>query len=173
MEILGIFLAILLAFAIVLLLRRAFEYRQHIPNYRVIRNILKRKKAVKPEPGTRMFAAIRRRRSARTDLLTLEDHDYRTFILRITAQVQQLNAEWANIAKFECGFHGSDYGLPSTGEENWLLFASYIVPDYAAYRACLAVLESDRFLLLRNHCEIRLLYGEKMTDLTAHINELF
>ena len=173
MEILLIFLTILLVLAVVLSLRRAYEYRHRIPYYQNIRNIFKRNKTVKPKPGTRMFAAVRKRRSARTNLLTLEDHDYRTFIQRITTQIQQLNAEWANIAKFEWGFHGSDYGLPSTGEENWLLFASYSVPDHAAYRACLAVLESDRFLLLRDHCEVRLLYGEKMTDLTAHINELF
>lgn len=175
MEIVYFALSILLAFTAVLLLKRLYAYRQNIPNYQIIRKFFKRKKAAKPEsePSMRMFAAVRRRRSARTNLSILEDQDYQTFIQRITVQIQQLNAEWAKLATFDWGFHGSDYGLPSSSEENWLLFASYIVPDHAAYRSCLAVLESDRFLLLRDHCEIRLLYGEKMNDLTVHINELF
>jgi hypothetical protein len=87
--------------------------------------------------------------------------------------LDQLVRQWQNIAPFKWGFHGSEYGLPSSNEESWLLFGSFVVKNHETYRQCLAILQSESFLPLRNQCDIWLLYGEKMGYLPQHTEELF
>ena len=172
MELFGFILSVLAALALVVLLKRLLENSKLSLRFLILLRTFRREKPA-PPPTTRMLVAIRRRRTGRTNLPALEAEGHQAFLHQIREQLHQLCAHWATLAMFEWGFHGSDYGLPSPSDDCWLLFASYVVADYAAFRACMATLDSDQLLLLRDHCEIRLLFGEKMTDPSAHLKELF
>jgi hypothetical protein len=194
MEIVLVLITILLVVLLLTLLKWAHNRYRDVPLYNQIIHKVKKRNLKKEDSFLRMFVAVRRR-SERNNLLkfkvdifknekekaeavhanfiTFNEQDYQKLVLQLREQIQKLTDELAKIADLECGFHGSDYGLPSSTEENWLLFASYIVPSYSAYRACLAAVESNSLLLLRDHCEIRLLYGNKMVSLAEHIHELF
>ena len=122
-----------------------------------------------------MLVVIRRHQAARTKLLALGDEETEAYVNKIKTDMQSLIDAWLENDKvlYKWGFHGSDYGLPSNGEDNWQLFASFGVPNYETYRKCLSMLEYDEFLALRNHCDIRLLYGEAMQNIPDYIHELF
>ncbi|MBN1464731.1 hypothetical protein JXA02_03145 [candidate division KSB1 bacterium] len=173
MELVGLVSAILLALAMGIIVRRAFPYRHNIPLYRVIRGRFRRKKAAPEEPSQRMFVAIRRLPEGRKAMLNLEDEEYEARKRAVLGLLNDLVGEWSTAATFKWGFHGSEYGLPSSNEESWVLFATFVVADHEAYRQCLNIMQGDKYMPLRKQCDIRLLYGEKMAALPLHTIELF
>ncbi|RPI03501.1 MAG: hypothetical protein EHM72_01375 [Calditrichaeota bacterium] len=174
MEIVYFLLAILVAFVAVLMVRRIYDVRHNIPLYPQMRQWTKTKKGQPPPPpATRLFMAVRRGQASQTSLLQMANQEYQAWLLRISTELDNLIKEWSHLASFEWGFRGSDYGLPSNNENNWMLFATFIVADHPSYRQCMAILESDAYLFLRNNCDIHLLYGEQMGQLHSHVHELF
>ncbi|MDZ7315917.1 MAG: hypothetical protein ONB24_07325, partial [candidate division KSB1 bacterium] len=67
---------------------------------------------------------------------------------------------------------GSEYGLPGPGEENWRIFAIYRVSSFTKVKKCMSIYESERFLFLRQHCELYLLYGKELEHLEEGAHEL-
>ncbi len=174
MEIITMILTILLVLMLVATAQKAFKLRHDIPFYIKLRNLIKKPKPEPPPPpDTRMFVAIRRHPAGRLSLSSIAEEEYEAHKNKIKGQMQQLLDGWATLTEFKWGFHGSEYGLPSSNEENWLLFASFQVADHDTFRACLAYLGQEQFLALRNQFDIRLLYGEKMEDPKDHLDELF
>jgi hypothetical protein len=117
--------------------------------------------------------AVRRGQASQDTLLQMTAQEYQTWLQRINFELQNLITAWTPMARFEWGFHGSDHGLPSNNRNNWVLFASFVVPNHPTYRQCLAILETDEYRFLRMHCDIHLLYGEQMGQLHNHVHELF
>ncbi len=168
LTILGVFLLLLVA----RMLQKKLEQQKWYDNF--LKFIGLRKKTLPvPEPTSRMFVVIKRHQAGRGNLLFLDQESLGTYVNSINEQMQELVGEWSTCSKYKWGFHGSDYGLPSNGEDNWQLFASFMVPSYEMYRQCLMILEQDKYISLRNQCDIRLLYGEEMTSLPEFMFELF
>lgn len=174
LEILGLVSTIILALLLVAIAHRAFRHRDKIPYYRPIRNKLKKQKE-KPmvEPPQRMFVAIRRHPAGRAKMMAMEEEEYEEKKKITLELMDQLVKQWSGIATFKWGFHGSEYGLPSSNEEDWLVFASFLVSDHDTYRTCLDMMQSESFIQLRQQFDIRLLYGEKMFSLAHNADELF
>jgi len=171
MQILYLILTILIVLTAALSAQRAYQNRYNIPAYRRWRDRFRKKK---PDlPTTRMFVAVRRRKDWKSYFSSLEHTEYEAAISRTVDQVRELVKDWGKLVIFESGFQGAPYGLPSNSDEDWLLFALFIVEDYNAYKNCLRILEGEKFFYLRNQCDIRLLYGEQMDDLSATIERLF
>ena len=174
MEIISMVLTILLVLLLVMVSAKAYRNRHEIPFYLKLRALIK-----KPKPGpllpptTRMFVAIRRQPAGRMALSSANGEEYEATREQINKQLQELLAGWASMTVFTFGFHGSEYGLPSSNDENWLLFASFEAANHDVYRACLSFLGGEQFFALRNQFDIRLLYGEMMEDLRNHMDELF
>ncbi|MBN1560706.1 hypothetical protein JW998_10680 [candidate division KSB1 bacterium] len=173
MEIVGLIGAVLLALSLALVLQRASRHGDKIPYYRDIRKKFKKKAAAPVEPSQRMFVAIRRHPVGRAAMMNLGDEDYEAKKKSVVDLMNELVREWSAVATFKWGFHGSEYGLPSSNDENWVLFASFVVENHDAYRGCLEVLQLDKYIPLRKQCDIRLLYGEKMEQLSQHTIDLF
>ncbi|MBN1481466.1 hypothetical protein EH223_03800 [candidate division KSB1 bacterium] len=174
MEIFGLVSSILLALILVAITHSLYKKRDKIPYYRPIRDKFKRKKK-KPEkePTQRMLVVIRRHPIGRAALMTLEESQYEEQKARTLALMEQLVREWSEVAQHKWGFHGSEYGLPSSNDENWMLFAAFVVKDHDTYRKCLERMQSETYLPLRRQCDIRVLYGEEMERLPSHTVELF
>ncbi len=175
MEIVGLISAILLALLLVAILHTIFTKRNEIPYYRPIRDKFKKKKQKPPEePIQRMFVAIRRHPNGRAQLMSLESEVQEQVKNELRTLLEGLVRQWSGVAEFKWGFHGSEYGLPSSwAEEGWMLFACFVVSDYDSYRACYDVMQMEPFVGLQGQFDIRLLYGEKMTHLPHHSDELF
>jgi len=174
MEIVGLVSAILLALLIVALAHTIFTKRNEIPYYRPIRDKFKRKAQPLLEPTQRMFVAIRRQPAGRTAMMSLPEEEYERSKSELIARFALLHEHWSSAAVYKWGFHGSEYGLPSTvPEEGWILFACYMVPDHKSYRYCYEIMQSKHFISLHNQFDIRLLYGEQMNSLVQNADELF
>ncbi len=106
-------------------------------------------------------------------MLNLGDEEYEAKKKDVLQLLNDLVQEWSAVAIFKWGFHGSEYGLPSSNEESWVLFAAFVVADHETYRKCLYIMQGDKYMPLRKQCDIRLLYGEKMVELPHHTIELF
>lgn len=174
MEVLSMVLTIILVLLIVMLSSKAYDVRHDVSLYMKIRALIKKPKPeIPPPPMTRMFAVIRRQPAGRISLSSADSETYETIRETVETQFQELLEAWASLTTFTFGFHGSEYGLPSNNDENWLLFASFEAASHDIYRRCLSLLGSKQFFALRNQLDIRLLYGEKMDDMRDHVEELF
>lgn len=174
MEIFGLVSSILLALLLVVIAHSLYKKRDKIPYYRPIRDKFKKKKQ-KPEeePKQRMLVVIRRHPIGRAALMTADENLYEQIKGNTTALMDRLIREWSAIAQHKWGFHGSEYGLPSSNEENWMLFASFMIKDHDTYKTCLEKMQVEAYLPLRRQCDIRLLYGEEMETLPPYTIELF
>ncbi len=169
-----VLLTILLVLLLVIITSKLYRQREDLELYVKIRNLIKKPKP-DPDapPDTRMFVAIRRQPAGRLALSSAGLEEYEESKQRIRELLAELLDEWEQITKFTFGFHGSEYGLPSNNEENWMLFASFEAASHDLFRACLASLGQEKYFTLRNQLDIRLLYGEKMANLREHADELF
>ena len=174
MELLSIVLTILLVLLLVMISANAYHNRRENPFYMKLRALIKKPK---PDPGlppiTRMFVAIRRHPAGRMMLSSADEELYEATKHNINKQLQELLDGWASLTTFMHGFHGSEYGLPSNNDENWLLFASFEAANHDIFRGCLSFLGEEQFFALRNQFDIRLLYGKRMENLGDHADELF
>jgi hypothetical protein len=175
MEILGLVSAILLALLLGALAHTIFTKRNKIPYYRPIRDRFKKKKLPPPEePSQRMFVAIRRNPTGRAQMMAADSEVQEQIKGEMIGLLDNLVKQWSGVAGFKWGFHGSEYGLPSSwAEEGWMLFACFVVLDYDSYRACYDVMQMEPFVGLQTQFDIRLLYGEKMVYLPLNADELF
>ena len=174
MEIVGLVSTILLALVLVIIAQRMIGNWEKIPLFSKIWNRFKKKKPDQgEEPPLRMFVAVRRHPVGRAEMMKMEDEEYETKKKSVLSQMDDLVKQWSTVATFKWGFHGSEYGLPSSNDENWMLFASFVVPNHEIYRLCLDMMQAETFLPLRNQCDIRLAYGEKMETLPQTTIELF
>ncbi len=128
----------------------------------------------KPRPLVhRMLVAVRRRQAGTVRFLNMSPTEQASHLQELEAQWQALNARWQQVGQFRHGFDSAERGLPSSGDDDWKLFAFYDLPDFAAYGNCIAALESPQFLLLRNYCEIRFIFGNTLTSMNQSISRLF
>jgi hypothetical protein len=175
MEIVGLVSAILLALLLVALLHTIFTRRDNIPYYRPIRDKFKKKNEPPPmAPTQRMFVAIRRNPNGRAQMMSADSDIQEQVKGEMIDLLDKLVQQWSGVAGFQWGFHGSEYGLPSSwAEEGWMLFACFVVADYNSYRTCYDVMQMEPFVGLQKQFDIRLLYGEKMVHLPLNADELF
>ena len=168
-------IAVLFALLLVALLHTIFTRRDQIPYYRPIRDKFKKKKQQpEEEPIQRMFVAIRRNPAGRAGMMSLETDVQEQVKGEMMELLDKLVQQWSIVAGFKWGFHGSEYGLPSSwAEEGWMLFASFVVGDYASYRACYDIMQQEPFVGLQTQFDIRLLFGEQMVHLPLNADELF
>lgn len=175
MEIVGLVSAILLALLVVAVLHSIFKKRHKLPFYLSIRKIFIKEKEQPPEePAQRMFVAIRRNPNGRAQMMASEPDIQEQVKSEMIDLLDKLVRVWSSVAIFKWGFHGSEYGLPSSwAEEGWMLFACFVVGDYRSYRACYDAMQQEPFVGLQKQFDIRLLYGEKMVHLPLNADELF
>ena len=174
MVILQIMLTVLVVLSLVMAVKWADYNFQDRKLYVKIRYFYKKPKEEEPPPPiTRMFVAIRRQSARRLAMRYADEEEYEANREKIREQLKLLLEGWSSLTNFMHGFHGSEYGLPSNSEENWILFASYEIANHDTFRDCLAFLGQEHFFALRNQFDIHLLYGEKMDDLQDHVDELF
>lgn len=174
MVILQIVLTVLVVLGLLMTVKWADQNLHDKTLYIKIKRLFKKSRPEPaPPPMTRMFVAIRRQPGRRPALNTTDEEEYEANKEKIRGQWRMLLDGWATLVKFTQGFHGSEYGLPSNNNENWILFASYEIASHDTFRDCLAFLGQEQFFVLRNQFDIHLLYGEKMDDLADHLDELF
>ena len=121
----------------------------------------------------RMLVAVRRRQAGMVRFLNMNPEEQASHLQALEMQWQALNVKWQEMGIFHHGFDSAERGLPSTGDDDWKLFAFYDLPDFAAYGNCVAALEAPQFLLLRNHCEIRFIFGKTLASMNQSISRLF
>jgi len=174
MVMLQIVLTVLVVLLLLLAVKWADRNLQDKNIYVRVRHLFKKPRQEPPPPPiTRMFVAIRRQSARRLAVDAADEEVYEANKEKIKRQLHVLLAGWAGMTKFTHGFHGSEYGLPSNSDENWILFASFEVANHDTFRDCLAFLGQENFFALRHQYDIRLLYGEKMDDMQDHLDELF
>jgi|GEM_PF-3212582 len=128
---------------------------------------------VNEEYTYRMMVAIRRYPESRTHFVELDREEQHRMLEKVKIQLEALYTEWEHFARYSFGFHGSTFGLNSDQNEPWILFTHYDIRDYQDFRKCQTILESNDYLYLRTHCDIRILFGDEMVQIAKHVNELF
>ncbi len=128
---------------------------------------------VNQERPYRMMVAIRRYPESRAHFIELNREEQQRMLEKIKLQLESLYTDWEGYAHYRFGFHGSTFGLSSDKDEPWILFTHYDVRDYQDFRKCQTLLESNKYLYLRTHCDIKILFGDEMVKISRHVNELF
>jgi|GEM_PF-2049796 len=121
----------------------------------------------------RMLAAVRRRPAAVSRLLELAVDKQAAMRQELDDAWLELTEGWKDQAQFAGGFSTSEKGLSLQAEEDWSLIAFFDLTDYDSFIKCQALLEQDQYLPLRNHCDIRLSIGKRLTDAPGTIKALF
>ena len=121
----------------------------------------------------RMLVAVRRRQAGLGRFLGMPPADQTSHLQALDAQWQAINSTWQGIGQFNHSFATAERGLPALGDEEWKLFAFYDLPDFSAFGQCIAALEAPQYLLLRNHCEIRFIFGNALASMNQSISRLF
>ncbi|HNW59390.1 MAG TPA: hypothetical protein PKI62_06935 [bacterium] len=120
-----------------------------------------------------MLSAVRRRTAGvqRSLELTREEHSEINALLE--KQWQILHERWIGVgAQHLSGFISDAAGLPAPDDNDWRLLLLYGLKDYAMFRRCVDVLESESFNLLRHHLEIRLVPGESVLQMHHQLRRL-
>jgi len=121
----------------------------------------------------RMMVAIRRRAAGIARFLEMESEKQDQLLDDLQKQMWALHARWQDFGEYAGGFSGFEMGLPSGGEDDWSILAMYDLESDSVFSKCKAVLEDERYTLLRNHFDIRLIKGEDIDDPSIRITELF
>lgn len=121
----------------------------------------------------RMLVAIRRRQAGISRFIQMDVSEQSAHIRELEREWQALNNRFMSFGVFAEGFTTSGTGLPSGGEEDWSILGVYDLPDHDAFLNCKDVMDDDQFTPLRNHCDIRLISGERMESMENQIRKLF
>ncbi|NOY61354.1 MAG: hypothetical protein GXO75_20770 [Calditrichaeota bacterium] len=121
----------------------------------------------------RMLVAIKRRQAGISRFIQMDVNEQAAHIKELEREWQALNNRFMSFGIFAKGFTTSGSGLPSGGEEDWAILGIYDLPDHDAFLNCKDVMDDDQFTPLRNHCDIRLISGERMESMENQIRRLF
>lgn len=121
----------------------------------------------------RMLVAIKRRQAGISRFIQMDVAEQTAHIREMEREWQALNNRFMSFGLFAEGVTTSSAGLPSGGEEDWSILGIYDLPDHDAFLNCKDVMEDDQFTPLRNHCDIRLISGERIKSMENQIKRLF
>ena len=120
-----------------------------------------------------MLVAIKRRQAGISRFIQMDVSEQEAHIRELEREWQALNNRFMSFGVFAEGFTTPGSGLPSGGEEDWAILSIYDLPDHDAFLNCKDVMEDDQFTLLRNHCDIRLISGERIESMDNQMRKLF
>jgi len=167
-------LYIILTLTIVLAILAIFKRLESLGGDESILPKLCGKKQPPPKPVPfRILVAIRRRDVGRARFMQIPAEGQKEVVENTRNAFADLHKEWSNHVKYMHGFDGSDVGLVSNTENEWLHFALYNAEGYEAYRECQRILDSEKYLTLKNEFDIRLLFGDQMKSPASRLHELF
>ena len=124
-------------------------------------------------PRYRMLVAIRRRQAGISRFIELNYSDQEHHLNILDSEWVKLNTRFSQVGDYAGGFISSKSGLPSGSEDEWTTFGLYDLPDYDAYQVCRESLDENQFQNLRNHIDIRLIFGRNLMDLQGVVRQLF
>lgn len=121
----------------------------------------------------RMLVAIKRRQAGISRFIQMDVAEQAAHIREMEREWQALNNRFLSFGLFAEGFSTTASGLPSGGEEDWSILCIYDLPDHNAFLNCKDIMEDDQFTPLRNHCDIRLIAGERIESAENQMRKLF